>query len=182
MRNYLYIPLGGNRVGKYRLYFNLWLVFLASGLWHGASWSFVLWGAYHGLFLVLERGFLLKLYEKIGKIPSMLITFFVVVIGWVFFRIENIADAFVFLKRLFVFESGNSSLFDSEFYFYLVIALIFSFITIFKFGKKWQDHIYFNEYTNKKHITVFVLTLVLLLFSIASITAFGFNPFIYFRF
>ncbi|MFA6950343.1 MAG: MBOAT family O-acyltransferase, partial [Lentimicrobiaceae bacterium] len=71
MRNYLYIPLGGNRVAtKRRLYFNLWFVFLASGLWHGASWSFVLWGAYHGFFLVLERGFLLKVYEKIGKLPS----------------------------------------------------------------------------------------------------------------
>jgi len=131
---------------------------------------------------VLERGFLLKLYEKIGKIPSMLITFFIVVIGWVFFRIENITDAFVFLKRLFVFEGGNSTLFDSEFYFYLAVALVFSFITLFKTGKKWQDNVYFNEYTSKKHVTVFVLTLMLLIFSIASITALGFNPFIYFRF
>src|SRR5690606_26410370 len=62
MREYLYIPLGGNRVNsRRRLYFNLWLVFLASGLWHGASWTFVLWGAYHGLFLVLEKLFLLKI-------------------------------------------------------------------------------------------------------------------------
>lgn len=76
MRNYLYIPLGGNRVSsKARLYFNLWFVFLASGLWHGASWSFVIWGAYHGLFLVLERGFLLNVYKKIGKFPSTVITF-----------------------------------------------------------------------------------------------------------
>jgi alginate O-acetyltransferase complex protein AlgI len=183
MRNYLYIPLGGNRVAtKRRLYFNLWLVFLASGLWHGASWSFVLWGAYHGLFLVWERGFLLKVYEKIGRIPSMLITFFFVVIGWVFFRIENIADAFTFLKRLFVFEGGASNLLDSEFYTFLLLAVVFSFITFFKFGKKWQDTIYFDNYTNKKHVIVFALTLLLLIFSISSITAFGFNPFIYFRF
>jgi alginate O-acetyltransferase complex protein AlgI len=183
MRNYLYIPLGGNRVAtKSRLYFNLWLGFLASGLWHGASWSFVLWGAYHGLFLVLERGFLLKIYEKIGKFPSMLITFFFVVIGWVFFRIEDISDAFVFLKRLFAFEGNTSNIMDSEFYTYLFLAVFFSFITYFKIGKKWQDSIYFNNYNNKKHITVFVLTLLLLIFSISSITAFGFNPFIYFRF
>jgi alginate O-acetyltransferase complex protein AlgI len=183
MRNYLYIPLGGNRVTtKRRLYFNLWFVFLASGLWHGASWSFVLWGAYHGLFLVLERGFLLKVYEKIGKIPSMFITFFLVVIGWVFFRIENISDAFVFLKRLFIFEGVPSHIADSEFYCYLFIAVAFAFITCFKFGKKWQDSIYFENYTHKKHITVFVLTLILLIFAISSITAFGFNPFIYFRF
>ena len=183
MRNYLYIPLGGNRVAtQRRLYLNLWLVFLASGLWHGASWSFVLWGAYHGLFLVLERGFLLKVYEKIGKIPGTLLTFFFVVIGWIFFRIENISDAFVFLKRLFVFEGDGSTLIDSEFYCYLIIAVAFSFITCFKTGKKWQDAVYFDSYTNKKHITVFALTLVLLILSVSSIAAFGFNPFIYFRF
>jgi len=184
MRNYLYVPLGGNRVAtKRRLYFNLWLVFLASGLWHGASWNFVLWGAYHGLFLVLERGFLLKVYEKIGKIPSMFLTFFFVVIGWVFFRIEQIADAFVFLKRLFVFEKGtHSNLIDSEFYFYLVVAILFSFITFYKIGKKWQDSIYFDTYTHKKHITIFGLAIILIIFSISSIAAFGFNPFIYFRF
>ena len=184
MRNYLYIPLGGNRVAsKSRLYLNLWLVFLASGLWHGASWSFVLWGAYHGLFLVLERGFLLKIYEKIGKLPSMLITFFFVVIGWVFFRIENISDAFLFLKRMFVFEGGTTSnLIDSEFYSYLFLAVGFSLITVYKFGKKWQDSIFFDPYSNKKHLTVFCIVIVLLVLSISSITALGFNPFIYFRF
>jgi len=184
MRNYLYIPLGGNRVAsKSRLYLNLWLVFLASGLWHGASWSFVLWGAYHGLFLVMERGFLLKIYEKIGKLPSMLITFFFVVIGWVFFRIENISDAFLFLKRMFVFEGGTTSnLIDSEFYSYLFLAVGFSLITVYKFGKKWQDSIFFDPYSNKKHLTVFCIVIVLLVLSISSITALGFNPFIYFRF
>ena len=183
MRNYLYIPLGGNRVAtKRRLYFNLWFVFLASGLWHGASWSFVLWGAYHGLFLVMERIFLLKVYQKTGKLLATMLTFFFVVIGWVFFRIENISDAFVFLKRLFVFEGNISNVIDSEFYCYLLLAVIFSFITCFKIGKRWQDSIYFESYTHKKHITVFVLTLILLIFAISSITAFGFNPFIYFRF
>jgi len=184
MRNYLYIPLGGNRVAsKSRLYLNLWLVFLASGLWHGASWSFVLWGAYHGLFLVMERGFLLKIYEKIGKFPSMLITFFFVVIGWVFFRIENISEAFVFLKRMFIFKGGTTSnLIDSEFYSYLFLAVGFSLITVFKFGKKWQDSIFFDHYSDKKHLTVFCIVLVLLILSISSIAALGFNPFIYFRF
>jgi len=183
MRNYLYIPLGGNRVkSKSRLYFNLWLVFLASGLWHGASWSFLLWGAYHGIFLVMERAFLLKLYEKIGKLPSMLLTFFFVVIGWVFFRIEKITDAFAFVKKLFVYEKGDSTFIDSEFYCYFIIAIFFAFITCFKTGIKWQDAIYFNSYNNRKHITVFVSVILLLVLSISSITAFGFNPFIYFRF
>src|SRR5690606_8522302 len=67
MRDYLYIPLGGNRVdSKTRLYFNLWFVFLVSGLWHGASWNFVIWGAFHGFFLILDKIFLLQVLNKIG--------------------------------------------------------------------------------------------------------------------
>jgi alginate O-acetyltransferase complex protein AlgI len=183
MRNYLYIPLGGNRVAtKRRLYFNLWLVFLASGLWHGASWNFVLWGAYHGFFLVLERGFLLKVYKKIGKTLSIFITFFIVVIGWVFFRVEKITDALLYLRKLFVFDGGISMQFDKEYFFYFFIAIIFSFITCFKLGEKWQNSIYFNDYNNRKHLIVFAITILLLFISISSITAFGFNPFIYFRF
>jgi alginate O-acetyltransferase complex protein AlgI len=183
MRNYLYIPLGGNRVGsKHRLYFNLWFVFLASGLWHGASWSFVLWGAYHGLFLVLERLFLQKLYQKAGKLVSTLFTFFVVVIGWVFFRIEDIAQAFAFVKRLFVFEFGSFAAGDLEFYTFFVVAVFFAFFAYGKTGKRIQQQVFFLPYSSQKHIPAFVVTLVLFMLCISSITGFGFNPFIYFRF
>jgi alginate O-acetyltransferase complex protein AlgI len=183
MRNYLYIPLGGNRVKtKNHLYFNLWLVFLASGLWHGASWSFILWGAYHGLFLVLERSFLLKLYEKIGKLPSTLITFLIVVIGWVFFRVENISHAFLFLKRMFAFDFKNTLSFDSEFYTFFTLAIFFAFFTYFKKGQKIQDLVYFDSYSIKRHLAITPIIIILLVLSISSITAFGFNPFIYFRF
>jgi alginate O-acetyltransferase complex protein AlgI len=183
MRNYLYIPLGGNKVSsKSRLYFNLWFVFLASGLWHGASWSFVLWGAYHGFFLVIERAFLLQFYEKIGKFIKVIITFFIVVIGWVFFRIENISDAFLFLRKMFSFNlSGNLS-FDPEFYFYLIMAFIFAFFVYSERGQKIQDAFYFSSYTRKKHYFFGSVCLMLLILSIGSITSFGFNPFIYFRF
>ncbi|MCD4735918.1 MAG: MBOAT family protein, partial [Bacteroidales bacterium] len=70
MRDYLYIPLGGNRGSGMRTYFNLWVVFLISGLWHGAAWNFVLWGVFHGFFLVMERLFLLKFYVRAGKFVS----------------------------------------------------------------------------------------------------------------
>jgi alginate O-acetyltransferase complex protein AlgI len=185
MRNYLYIPLGGNRVkSKKRLYFNLWFVFLASGLWHGASWSFVLWGAYHGFFLVIERGFLLKLTEKIGKIPRTIFTFFVVIIGWVFFRIEKISDAFTYLKRMFSFHTGSSInvKLDAEYMFYLILAFILAFFVITKKGQAIQDTVYFKPYSNKKHSLMFASIFVLFILCIASITSFGFNPFIYFRF
>jgi alginate O-acetyltransferase complex protein AlgI len=183
MRNYLYIPLGGNRVNsKFRLYFNLWLVFLASGLWHGASWSFVLWGAYHGVFLVLERAFLLKVYDKIGKFPSTILTFFFVIIGWVFFRIESLSDGISFVKRMFAFEFVPNIEFGTQYFTIFTIAIIFSFFVYTKFGQKIQDMIYHNDYSISRHILISSVTLLLLIISISSITSSGFNPFIYFRF
>ena len=104
MKNYLYIPLGGNQVNNFKLYRNLIFVFLISGLWHGASWNFILWGAYHGLFLVLERLFLIKFYKKIGNWFSLPLTFIIVVTGWVLFRNENINQGFYIIKQLYSFQ------------------------------------------------------------------------------
>ncbi len=182
MRNYLYIPLGGNRVSKYRLYFNLWLVFLASGLWHGASWSFVIWGAYHGIFLVLERSFLSKVLGKIGKLPATVLTFTIVVIGWVFFRVEKVSEAFEYIQRMFAFEFSGMPKLGVEFYCFLAIAVFFAFFAYTKKGQEIQDNVYFNLYTSKRHVLIALIVIVLLLLSISSITSFGFNPFIYFRF
>ncbi len=183
MRNYLYIPLGGNKVSsKRRLYFNLWFVFLASGLWHGASWNFVLWGAYHGLFLVLERSFLHKFYDKIGKLPSTIITFLIVAMGWVFFRVEKTSDAFAFLKRMFAFNFENTRSFDIEFYTFFIIAIFFAFFAYSNKGQSIQDSVFVNSYSNKQHYAMSLIVILLFMISISSITAFGFNPFIYFRF
>lgn len=183
MRNYLYIPLGGNRVAsKSRLYLNLWLVFLASGLWHGASWSFVIWGAYHGMFLVLERIFLLDVYKKLGKFISTAITFLIVIIGWVFFRIEHLNDAFLFIGRMFSFEGGLSITLFKGVYFYFGLAAIFAFFVYTRFGQSIQDSVYFNTYTTRRHLAISLIAAFLLIICVSSITAFGFNPFIYFRF
>jgi alginate O-acetyltransferase complex protein AlgI len=182
MKNYLYIPLGGNKVSKGRLYFNLWLVFLASGLWHGASWSFVFWGAFHGFFLVIERAFFGSILLKIGKLPSLLITFLIVSIGWVFFRVEKIKDAFLYIKRMFAFDLNKQNSFDPEFWPYFFLAVFFSFFTISGYGKKLQNAIYYNAYSNTKHSIIWLVTIILFGLSISSITSSGFNPFIYFRF
>ncbi len=183
MRNYLYIPLGGNRVqSKGRLYFNLWLVFLASGLWHGASWNFVIWGAYHGLFLVLERSILLRFYEKTGKLFSTITTFFVVVIGWVFFRIENFQDAILYINKMFSFNLVKAINLDREFVVFFILAIVFSFFTYSNTGKKIHDTVFLSTKLNSKHILFSIVAFTLLILSISSITSFGFNPFIYFRF
>jgi alginate O-acetyltransferase complex protein AlgI len=182
MRNYFYIPLGGNRVStKKRLYFNLWIVFLASGLWHGASWNFIVWGAYHGFFLILERGFLLRLYEKIGKFLRMAITFLIVVVGWVFFRVEKLNDAFIYIKQMFTIDFELVSK-DFEFYTFLLIAIVFSFFTYGQRGLLIQNKVYYEMYSIKKHLLISVISILLLILSICFITSSGFNPFIYFRF
>ncbi len=182
MRNYLYIPLGGNRVSTWRLYFNLWLVFLASGLWHGASWSFVFWGAYHGFFLVIERAFFGKVLDRIGKIPAMLLTFFIVNIGWVFFRVDHIRDAFHYLRRMFSLHSNPTSTFDVEFLTWFCIAVLFSFFAAGRRGQRMQDALYFDPYTKRRHLLVWGSCILLFILSVSSITSSGFNPFIYFRF
>lgn len=183
MRNYLYIPLGGNKVeSQMRIYFNLWIVFLASGLWHGASWSFIFWGAYHGAFLIMERVFLNKFYLKIGGIASMIVCFFIVVIGWVFFRVEHFGDAVIYLKQMFAFQHDDSFHITSEFLFYFVIAIFFAFFIKFPKGNFIHEHFYFKDYSNKKHIYTSLVSILLLVLCIASISTLGFNPFIYFRF
>ena len=184
MRNYLYIPLGGNKVNtKRRLYFNLWFVFLASGLWHGASWSFVIWGAYHGAFLVLERAGLLKFYARIGKVCSVFITFLIVLTGWVFFRVEDIGDALLFIKKMYVWNSaGLSVTLQPEFSITFLVAVFFSFFAFPKIGEKIQNAIYYNDYSMSRYFSMTLISLFLFFISLSAITASGFNPFIYFRF
>ncbi len=183
MRDYLYIPLGGNRVNtKRRLYFNLWFVFLLSGLWHGASWSFVFWGAYHGVFLVAERLFLLKVYSKIGKYPSVLITFLIVVIGWVFFRLERFDEAILYLSRMFSFNYSDTTTISS-FSTLFVVAIIFSFSNLFKPGCTIGGFFFQKDsYSIRQYMCMIPLALILLALSMSYITSSGFNPFIYFRF
>ncbi len=183
MRNYLYIPLGGNKVAsKQRLYSNLWLVFLASGLWHGASWNFIIWGAYHGLFLVLERSFLQAIYLKLGKIVSVFICFIIVLIGWVFFRVEHFSQAILFLQKMFRLEGLGSFEFQWDPCFYLLLACVFSWFTLSEWGKHIQQKIYFETYSIRMHVLMLISMIGLFALCIAWIASSGFNPFIYFRF
>ncbi len=184
MKYYLYIPLGGNRVtNRSRLYFNLIVVFLLSGLWHGASWNFVIWGAWHGIFLILDRIFLLNLLEKAGKWISVPFTYLIVLIGWVFFRVENFSSAIFYLKKMFSFsilEIPNR--FDNDFIVILIIGCLFSFLTLTKPGKKLERLTFYSQFSNSTHVLVFLLAIILFVICSAYLTASDFNPFIYFRF
>lgn len=182
MRDYLYIPLGGNRVGKRRMYLNLWIVFVLSGIWHGAAWTFLIWGAWHGLFLMLDKMFLENTTKKLSAFITIPTTFLLVVIGWVFFRGESLSQSWNFLTTMFSPSSQSTALL-SDFLtnratFMFIIALIISFLPalpLFKYiEKKW----------NNMPTTTIQSALIILLFFLSTISLFNtnFNPFIYFRF
>jgi alginate O-acetyltransferase complex protein AlgI len=185
MRDFLYIPLGGNRVKqKWRLYFNLWLVFLVSGLWHGASWNFVLWGAFHGFFLILDRLFLLKFLEKVGKVPATLFTFFTVAMAWVLFRLESWNDAKLFYLQLFDCKDFKFIQLNNSFYLVLLLAILFSVL-----GRRgvFQRVSHFLTIENpslsiSKSTILTLVTIVLLFLSVVFLSASNLNPFIYYRF
>jgi len=183
MRNYLYIPLGGNRTGSgVRTLFNLWIVFVASGLWHGAAWAFVLWGIYHGCFMVAERLFLGRWLQRAGR-WSVLYTFLIVSVGWVLFRIEYVRPSLEYMKAMFSWRPWNNVwMMDGEFLPVIFTAAFFSFITLTGVGRVWQQKVFFDAYTRKMHLAMFGLSVVLLVLCAARITSGGFNPFIYFRF
>lgn len=184
MKNYLYIPLGGNRANShYRVLFNLWFVFLVSGLWHGASWNFVIWGVYHGMFLILDRLFLIQWLNRLGKHASAIITFLLVVVGWVFFRIETTADAFAYLHTMFVPQSIQGLLPDSlRFWTIFLLAAGISFSGLFNAGQQAEHYIYADGETTNRVRVKLVLALLMYLLCLSSITTANFNPFIYFRF
>jgi alginate O-acetyltransferase complex protein AlgI len=183
MRDYLYIPLGGNRVSTIRLYFNLWLVFAISGLWHGAAWNFVVWGLFHGFFLVLERLFLLKFYKKIGKYPSIFITFFITLIGWVLFRAETLTYATEYLQAMFRFEFSYLPIsMDKKFFIMLMLGAIFAFMAMIKGNEAWQQRVLEPKFTTRELAWRMVFAIFFFIICIGAITSSGFNPFIYFRF
>jgi len=183
MRDYLYIPLGGNRVNSStRLYFNLSFVFLMSGLWHGASWNFVLWGIFHGLFLILDRLFLLQLLKKLFAPVSIILTFFVVVLSWVIFRIEEFSDAMIFYRILFNFQSWQWPDIFGGFWLSLFIAILISFSTYFRCFKKLETYILSPSEKQNSTLLFLGVAITLFIICIIKLCASDFNPFIYFRF
>jgi len=189
MREYLYIPLGGNRVGPVRAYANLWIVFLLSGLWHGANWTFVVWGAYHGFFLSLDKLFWQQRCERISKLATVPLTFLLVSLGWVFFRCDTFGGALQYFTRLADFPSiglattaGGTFALSHRETCMLVVAALFSFLPA-SAGSKW-----FANPTPQSGQSMPLAwakccgSLSLLVLSYCALVSQQFNPFIYFRF
>lgn len=164
-KEYVYIPLGGNRKGLARQIFNILVVWLLTGLWHGASWNFVLWGGYYAALLILEKCWLLKAGEKLPLVLRRMLTMVLVMLGWALFYFENLGALGAFLRRLFtaVPSAGIA--------FYLpVTALGCLCATPAMKRVKLPDGVRWG------------LCVVLLLLCVASLARQSYNPFIYFRF
>ena len=172
-KDYVYIPLGGNRKGKKIQIRNILIVWLLTGLWHGANWNFIIWGLYYGILLLIEK-FILK--EKIEKIPNILrhiITLYLILIGWVIFRLTDMNMLLKTLKYMFIFKKTDMLSFILNntkliFSLYLIIPAI-----ILCFRVKITIK---NKYINN------LVYIILLLVNISILTSNTYNPFIYFRF
>jgi alginate O-acetyltransferase complex protein AlgI len=183
IRDYLYISLGGNQVSTGRMYLNLIICFLISGLWHGAEWTFIIWGVYHGLFLIIDKLFLLRLLEKLPAFISISFTFFLTVLGWVIFRSPDLDFALTFYKQMFSGAAGiGIDHYSKELLYTGAFAIIVSFLPAFKAGERIQKLLYSESFTNSGSVLYMLFFLSLFLLDIAAITTSGFNPFIYFRF
>lgn len=180
-KNYLYIPLGGNRKGSVRTYFNIFVVFLATGIWHGASWNFVVWGLWHGLFNIIEKftGWHKAESKKIAPVQHIY-ALFVIVIGWVMFRSENLTYATGYIQNMFGTLKGVKPIYDFDYYInnIEIIAFVVAILCAMPIFTKCV-------YTPKNklaHIGLNLWILALFLLSVSSIAASTYNPFIYFRF
>jgi alginate O-acetyltransferase complex protein AlgI len=187
MREYLYIPLGGNRVGAARQYLNLWIVFLLSGFWHGASWNFVAWGAWHGLFLTLDKGLARTRWGSMPRVVAVPLTFTLIGLGWVLFRARNLGHAVGYYRRLFDpagFWSGVSPLTPGEFidnraWAMLAVAAALSFAPLAAArggAAAWESA------GPAARSWRYASSLGLLVLAGCALATSAFNPFIYFRF
>lgn len=179
-KEYLYIPLGGNRGGDFKTYRNLIIVFFCTGLWHGASWSFVIWGLFHGFFLVLER--IINL-EKIlrFKVLQWIYAMTVVIVGWVFFRVEDIKMAFAYLGRMFIPYKIDeySEYLTREFVIFVTLAIVFSGFVSELYKKIPLKDTVKNNIVSTAKPAFLAITAWYTIIMLASNT---YNPFIYFRF
>lgn len=196
LKTYIYIPLGGNRKGKLRTYINIMIVYLISGIWHGANWTFILWGVLHGVLNCLNR-LLKKPWEKLGKVTQWGITFMLVNMLWILFRADNISSAILFIKEMcclsdfairdqlyYCFNLPEFSFLEEKIPifsllpsritgFYLWFFILGAFFIVLNFRNS-------KEIAFKPTIISSLLTVILTLWSVVSLT--GISTFLYFNF
>ncbi len=186
-RDYLYVPLGGNRRGAWRTYANLMIIFLFCGTWHGASWSFVVWGLYQGLFLIAERALRRPVELPLPRVLRRLYVMLAVIVGWIFFRCETLAGAIAYLRAMFTPHTGNGDLTVGLYAtpYLVLMMLIASLIGLTDIKVSFAA---FRQRMDRllppagQAVLAGALCLALLAWSAANLASGTHNPFIYFRF
>ena len=171
-KEYVYIPLGGNRVGKLRIYINLFIVWFLTGFWHGASYNFILWGLYFFVLISIEKAFLFKFLEKY-KIISHIYSIFFILLGWTIFAVVDLEQLKILLKQMFSISKNNQ-------WIYYVRNYGITFIIAAALATPIVKNIY-NKII-KSDILNTIILMVIFLISIAYLVDATYNPFLYFRF
>lgn len=186
-RDYVYIPLGGNRKGRLRTYLNLFVVWFLTGLWHGASWNFVLWGLYFFIFILLEKLFLMRALAK-DRIISHIYLIIIVYFGWILFRFDNMGDIFAVLKGMFGLNGNSFTNFEtSTLVSSNVFIIAFCAIVSTPIVRKIGSLIRYTHMDKKAVATIYAvgriaIPLILLILSTAALVGDSYNPFLYFQF
>jgi len=189
-KDYVYIPLGGSRVSTSRVYFNLLIVFLLTGIWHGASWNFVIWGLFHGVFLASEHMGFSTVLNKANKLIQHLYVILIIVVSWVFFRVETFSQAIDYLYSMVnignwhTTELQYAQNINNQIIYIFIIGIIFS-LPVYPWLK--NKLILFTKNSSIKmasfiYIPRLSFLLILFLLSILKVASSTYNPFIYFRF
>ena len=188
-KDYLYIPLGGNRVGERRTYLNLYIVFFLTGLWHGASWTFVVWGLLHGTFMVVERLGFGKILSRSWQPLRMLYTLLVVIVAWVFFRSDSLGYALHYVGRMFhLTGSAPANVFMMRYvqlpYILVAVLAVLGSTRLFQvLNEGWEQRA--ENHPIAWHLRKLSILLGMVI-TLGIVTCFlvtgGYNPFIYFRF
>ncbi|MBR2067712.1 MAG: MBOAT family protein [Solobacterium sp.] len=177
-RDYVYIPLGGNRKGKVRTYVNLFTVFLLTGLWHGASFNFIVWGLYYGLILIAERIGLAKIISKWPRIIRHFYTLILVLFGWIIFRANTLSEAIAYMQSMFIFQEGSWAsmlqIVNKQQFFLMFMAILFSI-----------PYTRIMDVIKKNELSIFIFDMVIgiiFVLAISYLVSSGYSPFLYFRF
>ena len=180
-RDYLYIPLGGNRCSKKRNIFNIFLVWLLTGIWHGANFTFILWGLMYFLLLIVEKFTDIdRINGTIANIFKRSYTIIFIIIGWVIFRSDSVFHAYLYIKSML--GLNNNEFVDSQFYGWFIQNIILLFIGVVFSTPLFKNYNEKNQNNNIYEIAKMIILSMLLLLSVASLVSNSYNPFIYFNF
>lgn len=177
-RDYVYIPLGGSRAGSVRTYVNYIIVFFMTGLWHGASFSFIVWGLFYVFFLIVERLGWNHILKRLPRILRHMYAIFIIIIGWVFFRADTLTSAVYYIMGMFCFHGKDAANFayimNRQIWFFMIAGILLS-----------VPHPRIDKFFNRNmatEITREILIVAIFIVAICYMVGSGFSPFLYFRF